>query len=122
LLIKVLETNLVLGNKYCCEDFTEKINDKYEEDVKGKVEEGHKILIRENEEWIDGEEYFFESEEEIDIPFEELFDGHYKKRIENIKEFSDDVNVISEILDYAKENDQPDSVLSDIEEYIEKLE
>ena len=53
---------------------------------------------------------------------EELFDVHYTKRINNIKEFTDDVEMVERILEFAKEDSQPDSVIKDINEYINELE
>ena len=86
------------------------------------VESGRELLIKEDGKEIKGEDYFVEDKNDDEVSYEELFDGHYTKRINNIEDYTEDLEVVEEILDYAKENDQPDSVIADIKEYIEELE
>ena len=65
--IKLLNDNFVIGNKYCCDGFTEKIDEKYEEDIKNKINDGYEILIYKNNEWIKGKKYFKKDKKELEV-------------------------------------------------------
>lgn len=121
--IKLLDCSEVIGDKYCCDGFTEKIKEKYIDDVKEKVKEGYKVLIRNDGKWIKGKEYFSdENKKEVtDILYDDIFSGHYTKRADKVKDHTDDIDKVEKMLKYAKDNDESDSVIEDIEEYIEEL-
>lgn len=120
--IKLLNKSTVIGNVYCCNNFTEYLDDSYEEEVKLKVKEGYEILVRSEGEWVKGKEYFkIEETDNDEIDFNNIFDGHWKKQVERVKQLND-LEVVKESLEYAKENDITDGVIVRIEKYIEELE
>lgn len=81
------------------------------------VDEERDIKIKVDGKFIEGKEYFAEDKDDYD----ELFDAHYTKRIDNIKEYTNNIEEVENILEYAEDDGQPDSVLEDIEEYINEL-
>lgn len=123
--IKLKNDNTVIGDKYCCDGFTEEIDKKYEEDIKNKINEGYNIFIYKDNEWIEGKKYYNDEkkdDKDINIPYEEIFNKHWRKRTQAIKDFTDNIKKVKKILNYAKKNEQPDSVIEEIKEYIKELQ
>ena len=104
----------------------------YKED---EVEEKEKVVetndIEVVEEEIKEDEEVNEIENEVEdtyeLEFEEvdysnLFEGHWKTQVQNVKEYSNDYKEVSNILEYAKESeDVTDGVITRVEDYLSEL-
>lgn len=89
--------------------------------------------VRIDNEWINANEYFNEDEikkttvtaevEVVDdkVDYDELLGVHWRKRVDTVKDYTSDANEVENILDFAKEDGQPDSVVNGIEEYLQEL-
>ena len=143
--VRMRKASTVLGNTYCSAGITENIDDKYEEQIKEKANSGVEINIYINGEWIDAKKYFdeqeenkkeiekeqeveentedeIEQEENEEVDYSYLFEGQWMSQVKNVKEFTDDIEKLEEILEYAKENDVTDAVIERVEDYIYELE
>ncbi len=133
---RLIEESKVVANKYRSKGYTEYAEKRYVYDLKEKIADGLKVEIRSDGKWIDGKEYFSKDakdkltvdveKEEVEtevktIPMEDIFSAHWRKRVDTVKEFTDDKNEVEQILEYAKEDEQPDSVIEGIQEYLESL-
>ena len=56
------------------------------------------------------------------VDYSNLFEGHWRTQVKNVKEFSEDYKVIEEILEFAKNSDNvTEAVESRVEEYLEEI-
>ena len=84
------------------------------ERVKKEIEKEQEV-----EENIEDE---IEQEENEEVDYSYLFEGQWMSQVKNVKEFTDDIEKLEEILEYAKENDVTDAVIERVEDYIYELE
>ena len=89
--------------------------------------------VRVDNKWIDAANYFdneenfkkttvtAEIEVKEDVDFEELFDIHWRQRVDNVKKHVKEIERVEEVLKFAQEDEQPNSVLNGIEEYLDEL-
>lgn len=123
----------LVGNKVISRKGPTKLSENYTHKLKEYINRGYEFSIRVNGEWVDAEDYLFgdnldsvEETSEItvtdDNPYEELFEGHWRTQVSNVKDYTDNVKELESILEYAKNNDVTDGVINRIEDYIEELQ
>ena len=138
--IKVMDGQGVpeIGGKMCYLKESKTVENA-ENDIKHYMQYRN-IKIKDDGGWVDAEDYFSDDEQksttvtaEIEVEddsdennsdegdYNELFEGHWKKQVANVKEY-DDIQKVEEILDYALNNDVSDAVIERVEDYLAELE
>jgi|AntDeeMinimDraft_4_1070355.scaffolds.fasta_scaffold09318_2 hypothetical protein len=119
-----------IGGVECNHDEEKEI--KNTDHLKHYIEKGVDIRVLEDGEYIKGEEYFSEDKEEKEVKtkkvtsgintldFEEIFDGHWKTQVKEIKEI-EDVKLVEKAIEYTEANDVSDTVAEKAKEHLEDL-
>ena len=110
--------------------------------LKKLIDLGYEIEILGDGKWVKGREYYVEPKQEEqkvvetneievveendedDSPdYEELFEGHWTHQVQNVKEFTNNPEVVENVLEYAIENDlTTEGVLDRVKDYLDELE
>ena len=133
------------GNRPLCGSTVINLRPTYitnEAKLKKLVDMGYKIEIKDGKQWVKGREYYVdpkqeeqkvvetneievvEENDEDDSPdYEELFEGHWTHQVQNVKEFTNNPEVVESVLEYAIENDlTTEGVLDRVKDYLDELE
>ena len=129
--IKVIETTdgiPMINNQICGLNEVVDVGDA-EEDIKHYSNQGVKILIKNNNEFITADKYFSEDDDKNvdenvnndEINYEDIFINvdHWTEKAENVKQY-DDIKTVEKLLDYAEENES-DGVVKRIRKYLDEL-
>lgn len=132
MIIKVVDNKAtpLIGNEMGYKDRKVKIDEENVNEVKKKVEEGRKILIEKDGNMVEGEEYFKGKSKkkttvdaDVDkVGYKDLFEGHWKVQVKNIKENFDEPEEIEKVIEYAENNDVADTIIKRIKDYKKELE
>ncbi|MFW6029203.1 MAG: hypothetical protein ACOCRO_02995, partial [Halanaerobiales bacterium] len=80
------------------------IEDKYKDEIKAQIDKGRKILIKDNGEFVEGQNYFSAKKKatsEVDInavDYEDLFEGHWKKQVKRVEDNFDKKEEVEKVL------------------------
>jgi len=129
--IKVIETTdgiPMINNQICGLNEIVDVGDA-KEDIKHYSNQGVKILIKQDNEFVTTDEYFSENDDkDVDenvnndeINYDDIFVNvdHWTEKAENVKQY-DDVETVEKLLDYAEENES-DGVVKRIRKYLDEL-
>lgn len=127
--VRLEQKSRSIGNVFCFKGIVEEIRN--EDAIKEAVQNGVELSVYSDSKWINGNKYFIDNEvEEIEnleneakekINYADLFDVHWKKRVDAVKGYTSDLKEAEEILQYAKDTDESGSVIEGIEEYLVEL-
>ena len=129
--IKVIETTdgiPMINNQICGLNEIVDVGDA-KENIKHYSNQGVKILIKQDNEFVTTDEYFSENDDkDVDenvnndeINYDDIFVNvdHWTEKAENVKQY-DDVETVEKLLDYAEENES-DGVVKRIRKYLDEL-
>lgn len=118
-----------IAHKICYYNTPVTINDKFIDEFKAWVDKAD-FQILDGDEWISAKSYFGgyrKTTVTADIKVQQndydfLFNGHWKKQIKNVQDYTSDYDEVEKILEFAKEHDVSDGTIGGIEEYLLELE
>ena len=129
--IKVIETTdgiPMINNQICGLNEIVDVGDA-KENIKHYSNQGVKILIKQDNEFVTTDEYFSENDDkDVDenvnndeINYDDIFVNvdHWTEKAENVKQY-DDIETVEKLLDYAEENES-DGVVKRIRKYLDEL-